>query len=239
MTNSDFLTVSEVAEEIRYCDRWVRELLKRGELPGKRTGKRAKWLVTRGALNEYKLRHGLLQESESKGKQSLLQPMQIDREAADISNMNHQRISRHDRKIFRESDNILNENRLDSLIVGNRFYQDEWQMLAEYLIFFDKVSQRYIDSDLRELCKTSNRAMERLLHFMEIHHEIVSSGEARGLLYKLYPGGDSERFYDYLTNDNTRPRAETRFGEKVDRLAKECQHAYKEYRSGVRETLFL
>jgi uncharacterized protein (TIGR04255 family) len=76
---------------------------------------------------------------------------------------------------------------------------------------------------------------EGVSHFLTI----VSSGEARGLLYKLYPGGDSERFYDYLTNDNTRPRAETRFGEKVDRLAKECQHAYKEYRSGVRETLFL
>lgn len=80
--------------------------------------------------------------------------------------------------------------------------------------------------------------MKRLEHFLRIHCDMISSDDT-GIKYKLFPGGDADRFYDELTNDNTRPRAERRLAEKVDRLAKECEVAYKEYRSNIRETLFL
>ncbi|MFC2024423.1 helix-turn-helix domain-containing protein [Chloroflexota bacterium] len=239
----ELLDIKQLAKETKYSERQVRDMLKRGEIIGGQLRDRGKWVVTRDALNDFKEKRGLLARIGNKEPKTIIESTKSVEQNVNAANIQNTQLLFHEQKIFRESDDILNENRLDSLvnrlIVGIRFYEDEWQMLAKYLAFFDKVSQRYINANLRELNNRLNQAMERMLHFMEIHSEIVSHGDPRGLKYKLYPGGNSERFYDHLTNDKTRPRAERRLGEKVDRLARECQHAYKEYRSSVRETLFL
>ena len=242
--NVEFITAEECAILLNITRRSVYDWLKDGRIEGRKLERCRQWLIPKSqfesppSTQRETLKDESLTGNSSKGSDPILLEAQ-QREALQMS----QEVRNHDIKIFRESDDILNENGLDSLvyrlIVGKRFYEDEWQMLAKYLTFFDKVSQRYINSNLRELCKRSNKAMERLLHFMEVHSEIITNVDPRGLKYKLYPGADSERFYNYLTNDKTRTRAEGRMGKKVDRLAKECQDAYKEYRSSVRETLFL
>ncbi|MFC2051885.1 hypothetical protein ACFLT4_04070 [Chloroflexota bacterium] len=153
-------------------------------------------------------------------------------------------IIKHDRGGFKKSDKILNEDRLDKLIdrllIGNRFYLIEVSMLNEYLKYFEKESNKYVISELLCQCERCCKTIDRLFRFIEKHSDVVADWqEGLGTKYKLVPGGDFDRFYHELTNDSTRVRAETRLSNKADRLAKECRDAYKEYRSTVRETLYL
>ncbi|MFH1652292.1 MAG: hypothetical protein ABID87_09375, partial [Chloroflexota bacterium] len=152
-------------------------------------------------------------------------------------------MKQHDRRVFQESDEILNENNLDilldRLLIGNRFYFDEARMLGMYLLYFEKESNKYVIPVLNEHSKKCYKIIDSLSRFIEYHSDIVRSGESRGTKYKLYPGGDAERFYDELTNDKTRPKAERRMANKVERLTNECREAYKKYRSIIRETLFV
>jgi len=60
-----------------------------------------------------------------------------------------------------------------------------------------------------------------------------------GHRFTLVPGGDFDRFYEELTNDDTRVRVERRLSDKSDRLAKECRDTYKAYRAKVRDILYL
>lgn len=66
-------------------------------------------------------------------------------------------VRKHDVRIFEESDGILDENKLDTLIdrliVGGRFYSYEGQMLIDFLKFFDKESNKYVSSKIREQCE--------------------------------------------------------------------------------------
>ena len=150
----------------------------------------------------------------------------------------------HDRKVFKESDKILNEERLETffnrLVVGGRYYLIEVDMLFKYFRFFDRESNKYVSSELLYLCERFCKIIERLSRFIGIHSDVVVSWEdGLGTKYKLVPGGDFDRFYNELTNDDTRVRAESRLSDKADRLVYECRDAYREYRSSVRETLYL
>jgi len=150
----------------------------------------------------------------------------------------------HDRKVFKKSDKILNEERLETffnrLLVGNRYYLIEVDMLFKYFRFFDRESNKYVSSELRYLCERFCKIIESLSRFIGIHSDVVVSWEeGLGTKYKLVPGGDFDRFYNELTNDDTRVRAESRLSDKADRLVYECRDAYREYRSSVRETLYL
>lgn len=124
--------------------------------------------------------------------------------------------------------------------MGNRFYLIDVDMLLKYLSFFDRESNKYVSFELRYLCEIFCKIIERLGHFIEIHSDVISGWEeGLGTKYKLVPGGNFDRFYDELTNDSTRVRAESRLSHKAERLVHESRDAYREYRSNVRETLYL
>jgi len=153
-------------------------------------------------------------------------------------------IHKYDREVFKKSDKILNEDRLDiffdRLLVGNRFYLIDVDILNKYLRFFEKEGNKYVSSDLLYQCERYCKLIDSLFRFIEKHSDaVVDWEEGRGTKYKLVPGGNFDRFYKELTNDNTRVRSERRFNDKADRLVYECRDAYKEYRSIVRETLYL
>jgi len=150
----------------------------------------------------------------------------------------------HDSKLFVDSDEIMNENRLDillnRLLVGNRFYLNEVAMLFKYCKYFEKESNKYVISNLRCKCDRSCKMIERLRYFIEVHsYYLEVNDDELGMKYKLIPGGDYDRFYKHLTNDYTQSRVVRIFNEKTDRLVLECSDAYKKYRSTVRETLYL
>lgn len=163
---------------------------------------------------------------------------------ADVRGEHLAEIYGHDRKVFKKSNIILDEERLETffnrLLVGGRYYLIEVDMLLKYLRFFDRESNKYITFEIRYLCEQFCKIIENLYHLISIHSDaVVQWEEGLGTKYKLVPGGNFERFYKELTNDHTRVRAETRLSDKADRLVYKCRDAYREYRSIVRETLYL
>ncbi len=149
----------------------------------------------------------------------------------------------HDREIFKKSDEILNEDRLDKLInrllIGNRYYFEEVVMLFRYASFFEKESYKYVIPNLRQQCVRCCKMIDRLSHFIEIHsYYLEVEDDKLGRKYKLIAGGDYDRFYNKLKGGQIQ-KVERIFSNKADRIARECRDAYKEYRSIVRETLYL
>jgi len=149
----------------------------------------------------------------------------------------------HDREVFKKSDEILNEDRLDTLIhrllIGNRYYFEEIVMLFRCASFFEKESNKYVIPNLRQQCVRCCKMIDRLSHFIEIHsYDLDVMDDELGMKYKLIAGGDYDRFYNNLI-DGQIQKVERIFSNKADRIARECRHAYKEYRSTVRETLYL
>ena len=149
----------------------------------------------------------------------------------------------HDREVFKKSDEILNEDRLDKLInrllIGNRYYFEEIVMLFRYVSFFEKESYKYVIPNLRQQCVRCCKMIDRLSHFIEIHsYYLEVDDDELGMKHKLIAGGDYDRFYNNLI-DGQIQKVERIFSNKADRIARECRDAYKEYRSIVRETLYL
>lgn len=149
----------------------------------------------------------------------------------------------HDREVFKKSDEILNEDRLDTLIhrllIGNRYYFEEIVMLFRCASFFEKESNKYVIPNLRQQCVKCCKMIDRLSHFMELHSYYLGvKDDELGMKYKLIAGGDYDRFYNNL-KDGQIQKVERIFSNKADRIARECRDAYKEYRSAVRETLYL
>lgn len=79
----------------------------------------------------------------------------------------------HDKRIFSDSDAIMSETALNSMIEnitsGLRFTLSQLRMRAEYLGFFDEEGNQYIDKALRNKHKDFLNALERLAQFTAMH----------------------------------------------------------------------
>jgi hypothetical protein len=143
----------------------------------------------------------------------------------------------HDKEIFEKSNYILNEDKLDALVqrlrVERSFYKFEAAMLSKYVTFLGKESNKYIVSNLREQAERCNRMMQELSHFLDVQPSSiidVDNDDPHGI----------KRHFNFLLFEAVMPRlSQRRLDNKVVRLSEECQTTYKEYRSVIRETLFI
>ena len=82
----------------------------------------------------------------------------------------------HDREKFIESETILTEKKLDTLLyrlLGLRFFMEEAAMLEKYLRFFDMESPRQVTCEAGTIAASYRRIFRE--HFSALYHELRSS----------------------------------------------------------------
>jgi excisionase family DNA binding protein len=229
------LGVPEVAKELSYSEKSIREMLNRGDIKGTRLRPGGKWLITREDLDNYKADRGLeparvQTESDTRIESQLLEQ---DPTAAEARR-------KHDKRIFQDSDAIMSERDilafLYSLSVGRSRTSSRSLQVAKFLTHFNYESNRYLSGELYDLTETLCDALEAISKFTaDSFYDTDRTSD--GTLFRLYP-------YFEIVERNQQDEDKWRrqyniYADELDRLIDTARKACKAYRIAVRETLFL
>lgn len=145
-------------------------------------------------------------------------------------------IYNHDRDIFYQSNDILNEQKLEDFIVQlnvHEYYENQVGDAREFCKFFYYESNKYINASLRNLAIELCNTLEKLSNFIEAYK--IDEG-------RYYVVDPRDRFYaDYVDIDDVdKPHPEwEKFDKEFSQLRDTTQRSYKTYRVAVRETLLI
>ena len=147
----------------------------------------------------------------------------------------------HDKDIFKASDSIINEHDMvktfDRLAGFAEFYESQAYSLIKFLKFFDYESNKYISKVLHDSVKRMIDNLNKLCKFMESGIFFSPNPHKEDMKLKLW--------YAHTVIDEMRIDQETRdkqfyeYWEKLKSFVQDARCAYKDYRSNVREILFL
>jgi excisionase family DNA binding protein len=228
------LGVPEVAKELSYSERSIREMLNRGDIKATRLRPGGKWLITREDLDNYKADRGLepalvRTESDTRIEGQLFKQDPLVAEAR----------RKRDERIFKDSDAIMSERDLLGLRVGEGVLEgrsssihSQSPKLLNFIYHFMPQSNKYLSRELYDLTETLCNSLEALVKFATDDLYYDSSPT----LIRLYPD-----FYPVERNTLDEKRAEQyrMYVDELRKLEASAREAYKAYRIAVREILFL
>ena len=147
----------------------------------------------------------------------------------------------HDKDIFKASDSIINEHDIVKIfqrLAGSaEFYLSQAESLFEFLKFFDYESNKYISKILHDSVKRTIDNLEKLYAFMWSDIFFCPRPHVEDMKYKLWYAG---HVIDELGIDQeTRDKQFQEYWEKLKSFVQDARCAYTDYRSNVREILFL
>ena len=137
----------------------------------------------------------------------------------------------HDKKIFNESDMILNEQEITDFLskIEYRVINEDKEgfFFLEFLDFFDQVSNQYLNRKIKKSLQLLHQRFDKMHRFIGSH-----------FMDKV--GQSSERlfFEPDLKNNFPRDEYDKYFEEMID-LRNETNKAYKDYRAVIKKKLFL
>jgi len=228
------LGVPEVAKELNYSEKSVREMLNRGDIKGTRIRLGGKWLVTRENLDSYKEEHGLIQrtipeQAESNLQQDTPTPKQISH------------VENHDIEIFKKSNSIMSEeNLLDFLwpLDGGPsiYYYRKAEAVERFLQFFSFVGNQYLDREALRLCNNLCEALRKLEAFLcDNFRPPQRSGVSD--YARLIPGECAHGYYSG-EEDSEDEKIYWKYFDELQELNNTCKDCMKQYRAYIRDTLF-
>jgi len=148
---------------------------------------------------------------------------------------NQEKAIAHDVRIFKESDDILNEADVRriyySLLSGNEVESDMTFKLGHFMSFFSYEGNQFLAAIIREKCEQFMKSLDKLDEFIN-EHFFTKEGNAA----KLELWVSSSHRYKFEWEEETW-REYHSLEPKLHRLASKMLKAYESYRATVRETL--
>ena len=149
-------TVQDLVKILKYSDRTVRNMLKRGEIAGVRIGTRSRWLISKIELNRFK--------KEGPGKEQISRGL-----------LSAEETKEHDIRIFQKGDSIMSEVQVKELLWRlkheQRYSATDFSMICDFLGFFRFRSNYYINQELRNARDKLWDGFEELMLFIQLNFE--------------------------------------------------------------------
>ena len=208
-------TVQDLKKILKYSDRTVRKMLKRGEIAGVRIGTRSKWLVPKTELDRFK--------KEGPGKEQISRGL-----------LSADEIKEHDIGIFQKGDSIMSEAQVKELLWQlkheQRYSATDFSLIFDFVGFFHFRGNYYINQELRNARDKLWDGFEELMLFMQLNFEIL---KRRGLLH------DEIRILGYHPDVHgiEKIREWEEREEKLKQVIESAEVIYNEYRDTVKTVL--
>jgi len=207
--------VQDLVKILKYSDKTVRNMLKRGEIAGIRIGKRGKWLIPKSELDRFK--------KEGPGKEQISRGL-----------LSADEIKEHDIGIFQKGDSIMNEVQVEELLRRlkhkQRYSATDFSMILSFQGFFRFRGNYYINQELRNARDKLWDDFEELMLFMQVHFEIL---KRRSLFH------DEIRILGYHpdVHGTEKIRKWEEREEKLKQVIESAEVIYNEYRDTVKTVL--
>ena len=207
--------VQDLVKILKYSDKTVRNMLKRGEIAGVRIGTRGKWLVPKTELERFK--------KEGPGKEQISRGL-----------LSADEIKEHDIGIFQKGDSIMSEVQVEELLWRlkheQRYSATDFSMILSFQGFFRFRGNYYINQELRNARDKLWDDFEELMVFMQLHFEIL---KRRGLFH------DEIRILGYHpdVHGTEKIRKWEEREEKLKQVIESAEVIYNEYRDTVKTVL--
>ena len=208
-------TVQDLVKILKYSDKTVRNMLKRGEIAGIRIGTRGRWLVPKIELDRFK--------KEGPGKEQISRGL-----------LSADEIKEHDIRIFQKGDSIMSEAQVEELLWRlkheQRYSATDFSMILHFQGFFRFRGNYYINQELRNARDKLWDDFEELMVFMQLHFEIL---KRRGLFH------DEIRILSYHPDVHgiEKIRKWEEREEKLKQVIESAEVIYNEYRDTVKTVL--
>lgn len=204
-------TVQDLVKILKYSDRTVRNMLKRGEIAGVRIGTRSRWLVSKIELDRFK--------KEGPGKEQISRGL-----------LSADETKEHDIRIFQKGDSIMSEVQVEELLWRleheQRYSATDFSMIFDFLEFFHFRGNYYINQELRNARDKLWDGFEELMLFIQLNFEIL---KRRGWFH------DEIRILEYHpdVHGNEKIREWEEREEKLKQAIESAEVIYNEYRDTV------
>lgn len=148
----------------------------------------------------------------------------------------------HDLEIFRQSNEILDEDKLETLcywLMCDDSYRKSHKMpLNEYERFFKKASSSYLNDMLNESCSKLVESVTLLNNFLGKHffYKPLNNDDDDDMRFCLYPDLNIDRA---VRGGLINPRLYEQFADEMVDLVDKVKEAYKNYRKMIKENLFV
>ena len=208
-------TIKDLMKILKYSDRTIRNMLKRGEIAGVRTGTRGRWLVSRIELDRFK--------KEGPGKEQITRGL-----------LSADETKEHDIGIFQKGDSIMSEMQVKELLwrlkYEQRYSATDFSMILDFLGFFRFRGNYYINQELRNTRDKLWDGFEELMLFMQLNFEIL---KRRGLFH------DELRILGYHPDVHGIEKIKEweEREEKLKQVIESAEVIYNEYRDTVKTVL--
>ena len=151
-------TVRDLVKILKYSDKTLRNMLKRGEIAGIRIGTRGRWLVSKSELDRFK--------KEGPGKEQISRGL-----------LSADETKEHDIRIFQKGDSIMSEVQVKELLWRlkheQRYSATDFSMILDFVGFFHFRGNYYINQELRNARDKLWAGFEELLLFIQLNFEIL------------------------------------------------------------------
>jgi hypothetical protein len=226
------LGVPEVAKELSYSEKAIREILNRGELKGTRLRPGGKWLVTRGDLDDFKEKHGIGQKTN---KVEAEHTMKLDEQSINAQVSWEMRKISHDEGIFREADSVLSERDVRRIVLvlrgANAINYSDLTMLESFFNFvYLPATHQYTIKELNDDYSKFITSLDNLLKFTG-RHFYPSDTENKTELWV-----PTDKRYNFEWDIETWQRYHN-LEKALNKLIDRMHEAYKVYRTSITKIL--
>lgn len=242
------LTVTDVAKELGYSEKTIRDILNRGELRGTRLRPGGKWLVTREALDSYKEKRGLGPKFENpktipKFTKDIDQP--TNSSTSDSKTEMGQLSRQHDIAIFQKFENIQNEGQLLSFLSYLDYGYHIWDACAvETLCSFCELSKResnkYLNLQVQKDSENFITTLGELIFF--ISRESTNFPDPSDTRLLLHPELRQPHLPQYEIPRNKWRESNKlydQYEERLFELTNKVRISYSKFRASIRTSLFI
>ena len=228
------LRVTEVASELNYSVRHIRELLQSGRIRGSKFNELGEWRVTRGELDRFKRSVGLHSEDKIGDSKSMEEKITLNYEIR-----LRERAKNIDEKTFKKAGRIISERELKNFLVTLELhYYYELSTYVKLIRLWDLLnleSNSYIDRVVRRLCEKLCDALNEIIIFLKLESvENQLQSDSREKVFQLAPADVKHTRAPSLQEELLKGHIL-----KVRKLTKVCWNAYTNYRTAVRERLLI
>jgi hypothetical protein len=237
-SSREWISLSELAQQVPYSDRKLRQMLIDGEIQGFQIKPHGKWIIESDEVE--KLIRGGIEKEKPRAKISEAEIEQQSKPSPDQVVL----VRQHDIEIFNKSDAIMSEAKLKNFLWpldGGPpiYYYSQADYVSQYLDFFSYVGNQYIDTELKTINQTLCDALTELGTFL--HHEFrtpdrITHGDEK--YSRLIPGELSHMHYSG-EGDMEDDKRYWNYFEQLQTLNNKCKECFNKYRIYISETLFL
>jgi len=147
----------------------------------------------------------------------------------------------HDLRRFLESDEILNEDKLENLcywLLSDDSYRTSYlKPVRNFYIFFDRTSNHYLDNNLNNSCLKLTESLKLLAAFLGRNFFFKpTNSDSDDMRFCLYPDLNMDRGGSGELKDSI---LYEKYADEMVELVGKVREAYKTYRKVIKETHFI